>query len=328
MLPPELAHELALAFLRRSQLKILPETSLQPSMTTSLPHIGALPHPIGLAAGFDKNANCVNGLLNLGLAFVEVGTLTPRPQAGNPKPRLFRLSEERALVNRMGFNNAGFEEAATTLATYDLKQPVGINIGKNKDTPIEQALLDYSNGIQKFGKQASYIVVNVSSPNTPGLRSLAEPKFFQDLALNSGATKQKIWIKLDPDSPKKTFQMNVESIQNAGFGGLVLSNTHRVERPYTGGLSGHPLLSASNSVLEWAWEVHQGKLPMIGVGGILSGADIYQKMIRGASAVQIYTALIYRGPFVVEKLLSELKEELSLRGVKSVSEIVGSYYER
>ncbi|NRA43358.1 MAG: quinone-dependent dihydroorotate dehydrogenase [Oligoflexales bacterium] len=334
-LPPEVSHHLGMQLLKSGLLKVCKpplDQDLDISMACNLEGVGSLKHPIGLAAGFDKNAENLIGLGSMGFSWIEAGTVTPLAQSGNPKPRLFRQAEQHALVNRMGFNNAGCDQFAQNLKRqeHDLTFPIGINVGKNKITELDRALSDYVKAIRTLEGLGKYFVVNISSPNTPGLRSLSSKSFIEELAAclrsERDAKISDIWIKLDPDMSKSDFQSVVEATTSESFAGIVLTNTHRVESPFAGGQSGHPLSVKSTICLEWAHEVHKGKLPMIGCGGILSGADIFQKMIRGASAVQIYTALIYRGPFVVYELLSELKAELKLRNIRFLQDIVGAYY--
>ena len=234
----------------------------------------------------------------------------------------------------MGFNNHGIERVARRLRASQQKTdlgPVGVNLGKNKITSLEGAIEDYIQGILAFEQCCDYFVINISSPNTPNLRKLADPAFLKELAesisLRSPNTLKKVWIKLDPDMSKKIFQSTVECIASEKYAGIILTNTHKIDVPQKGGQSGHPLAIGSSQCLEWAYQVHQGQLPMIGCGGILSGFDIFHKMIRGACAVQIYTALIYRGPFVVELLLRELAAELKSRKIKYLTDIIGKYYE-
>ena len=333
LFPPELAHDIGIAILRHRLARYLPPPPSYRKgldLSCTIPGIGELRHPIGLAAGFDKNARALPGFCDLGLSFLETGTVTPLAQPGNPKPRLFRLKSEMSIINRMGFNNDGHRAIFDRLEALALPCPVGVNLGKNKNTPQDQAISDFLKGIIKFRALNNYLVINLSSPNTAGLRDLATPTFISDLAsevrMHFDDTLPRIWIKLDPDRPKQEFQQIVESIMNEKFGGIILTNTHRVEWPETGGMSGHVLSHLSSQRLEWAWEVHQGKLPMIGCGGILSGIDVFHKLARGANAVQIYTALIYRGPWTVIHMLDELEAEMALNGFRSVSDVVGSYY--
>lgn len=331
LLPAENAHNCGILALESGLLRTLPAPRFVNhgvSMESDLPGIGALRHPIGLAAGFDKNARALHGFEQLGFSFLEIGTVTPKPQEGNPKPRVFRDEGQRAIVNRMGFNSEGSAAVARRIRRakwthYNI--PLGINVGKNKSTPTDQALKDYLQGLRTFEDLGRYFVINVSSPNTPGLRALATPEFIKELAQEAGPLAAKSWIKLDPDMERRHFQTLIETIGTSGFRGLVLSNTHRVECPQAGGQSGHPLLSLSNTVLEWAWQVHKGSIPTIATGGILSGVDVFHKIARGASAVQLYTALVYRGPGAVSRIYEELALELKLRGFGSVRDAIGCW---
>ena len=329
---PELAHEIGMKVLSLDPMRYLPSTgtNLQNiSCQMDVPGIGLLPHPIGLAAGFDKNAVAINALTRLGFSTIEIGAVTPLAQVGNPRPRLFRYREEQSLINRMGFNNDGIERirARVKLASgRNVSCPLGVNIGKNKDTPADAAIDDFLQVHAGFKNLAQFFVINLSSPNTPGLRELATPEFIEKIARQFGPEVKKIWIKFDPDMNREAFQKLVEATGIAGLAGLVLTNTHRVTVPESGGLSGRPILARSNTALEWAWEVHRGKIPMLGVGGILTGGDLVEKISRGASSVQIYTALAYRGPWVVSGLLKEAVIRLRERGFASLKEAFGSHY--
>jgi dihydroorotate dehydrogenase len=333
LLPAETAHDLTLKALSLGLHKYLPKPDFDcdySNFRVSLPQLGEFQHPIGLAAGFDKSADCCQQLFSLGFSFVEIGTVTPVPQSGNPKPRLFRLPESRSIINRMGFNNAGVPHVARRVSDLMNAAPtlkVGLNVGKNKATPNHLAIEDYLIGIDQFASFAKYLVVNISSPNTPDLRDLAGREFLQHIAERKPHLKNKIWIKLDPDMSRRRFQAVVEDIADLGFAGLVLTNTHKTAQPEAGGLSGHSLAVLSTTMLEWAHHVHQGRLPMIASGGVLTGMDVFQKMIRGASVVQIYAALIYRGPWAVYHLLEELAWEMRLRKIDFVSDIIGKYYD-
>ncbi len=332
LLPAETAHEVGMAILSRNLIDWLPppvSRIADSGMRVVLPGIGALPHPIGLAAGFDKHCLAPHGFGRLGLSFLEVGTVTPRPQYGNLKPRMFRQPAQRALINRMGFNSDGAATVAQRLGAlrWDHERvPLGINCGKNKDTPPERAHGDYLQVMEAFKGLARYFVMNISSPNTPGLRDLATPQFIHGLADEIGSELPRVWVKIDPDMSRREFQALVEAIAGRGFQGIIVSNTHRVTWPEVGGQSGHPLMAPSTACLEWAHAVHGGKLPMIASGGVLSGVDVFHKLARGAAAVQIYTALVYRGPWVVASLLEELAAEMKLRGISCVADAIGSYY--
>ena len=338
-LPPEIALNAHLKLIKsqKGAFKHKVSSHLDPktlaSMKVDVPHIGSLAHPIGLAAGFDKNGECIHGINNLGMTFAEIGTITPNPQYGNPKPRMFRQPDQMALINRMGLNSVGVEVVKRNLISAAQSTPgfpLGINIGKNSSTTNNRAIDDFLYLIDSLADFSKFIVINISSPNSPGLRKLASPvviKFLAERLIQQKAVSlNKVWIKLDPDMKKYDFCRLIHEICSQGFGGLVLTNTHKVTKPLLGGLSGHPLSPMANARLEWAFEVHKGMIPMIGSGGVLSGSDVFQKMARGACAVQIYTAIIYRGPLVVSQLISELSDEMSLRGIAQAKEIVGTYY--
>ena len=332
LLPAEMAHDVGMSLLARGLLDYLPAPFIEPltaGMRVNVPGIGELAHPIGLAAGFDKHARVPGAFARMGFSMLEIGTVTPRPQPGNPKPRLFRQPEQRALINRMGFNSDGAATVAERLRRLNWhhdRVPLGVNCGKNKATPNDRAIDDFLQVMTTFEQLAQYFVVNISSPNTPGLRDLATPSFIHSLADEVGVMLPRVWVKLDPDMERSEFQAMISAIAHRGFRGIIVSNTHRVTFPEVGGQSGHPLMVPSTACLEWAHSVHRGELPMIATGGVLSGADIYHKMARGALAVQIYTALVYQGPWVVSKLLIELAAELQLRGISHVQDMIGSYY--
>lgn len=335
LFPAEFAHQMGLGLLHSGALRLLaPYQELDPSIGLWTSLAGKkLNHPIGLAAGFDKNAEVLSRLTGMNFSFGEVGTVTPRPQEGNPKPRLFRLKEQHAIINRMGFNNAGSGQVLANVKRQKSSLPsrflLGINVGKNKLTPNDKAILDYISMLKYFGGQEDFFVINISSPNTPGLRALATPSFLQELASEIESQlsyKPKVYVKLDPDMNKSEFQSLVASVQEMGYGGLVLTNTQKTSSPEKGGLSGSPLLVASCRFLEWAYEVHQGRLEMIGSGGAMTGQDVYEKIVRGATVVEIYTAMIYRGPLVVSKMLKELQICLRSRGFQTLEEARGSHY--
>ncbi len=341
-LPPEVAHDFAMVALRHN---LVPSFFLprQPGLTReqTLPSqseinifatrcrvpgdaIIRLRHPIALAAGFDKDATCLPALERCGFAALEVGTVTPKAQAGNPKPRLFRLPKEYSLINRFGFNSAGLQQFEIDLrrglSALKWRTPVWVNIGKNKLTPNELALDDYALGLECFANDQIPITINLSSPNTVGLRDLANVNFLKELSRLSPVLS-KIWIKLDPDTEKADFQALISAIAELGFGGVVLTNTHRVQYPEAGGQSGHALSLLSAQRLEWAFEVHQGQLATIASGGVLNGLDLFHRLARGADFVQIYTAFVYHGPFVIERLLRQLQAVLTQYGFASVEDL-------
>jgi len=342
-LPPEFAHDVAIRCLETDSLAWFPGACFPGAapdvvavasgpdvdLRVSVPGIGTIPHPVGLAAGFDKNARAISGLSRLGFSHMEIGAVTPLAQPGNPRPRLFRYTADESLINRMGFNNDGAEMISARLRALAWNHescPVGVNIGKNKDTPASEAIDDFLKVHDAFKDSVSFFVVNLSSPNTPGLRELASPAFIERIAAAFGPRTRGLWIKFDPDMSRDVFQELVRATGDHGFAGLVLTNTHRVASPQAGGQSGAPLAALSNRTLEWAWEVHRGAIPTIGVGGVMTGRDIFDKIARGSRAVQIYTSFVYRGPWVVAMMLRELKEELRRRGFHSVAEAFGSYH--
>lgn len=328
-LPPETAHRLTLGALRAGlgPRRVGPD---DPVLATTLAGLD-LPNPIGLAAGFDKNAEAIGPLLAAGFGFVEVGTVTPRPQPGNPRPRLFRLPEDGAVINRLGFNNAGLDAFAARLA----RKPAGIigaNLGANKDSGDRAA--DYVAGLRRLGALPDYFTVNISSPNTLGLRALQGRTALDDLLgrlrqARTGPTP--LFLKIAPDLHDAELRDIVESATAHGLDGLIVSNT-TVERPpelrapargETGGLSGAPLFARSTEVLRRVAEMRSG-LALIGVGGVASSADAYAKLRAGASAVQLYTALIYAGPGLIVRLKRDLARRLHADGFRSVAEAVGS----
>ncbi len=263
------------------------------------------PNRIGLAAGLDKNAEALVGLFAMGFGFVEVGTVTPRPQPGNDRPRLFRVPEHHALINRMGFNNAGAHAMASRL--YELPwrpAPIGVNIGKNKDTPNERAHEDYAACARVLAGLADYLVVNLSSPNTPGLRALQEPETLRRIlqATRAEAGGKPVLLKIAPDLEDEAVDAAVAVAISQGAAGIIATNT-TIMRPFihpeAGGLSGQPLFAKSTHVLSRC----RGRLPAIGVGGVFTPEDVKAKLEAGASLVQIYSGLIYEGPGLVKRLV-------------------------
>lgn len=334
-LPPQVAHALALRALRYPWVSGLLEAQVPAGelarVGVDVPVLGRLPHPIGLAAGFDKNAEVVEGLFRLGFAAVEVGTVTPQMQSGNQGQVFLRQRAQGALINRLGFPSQGSQTVAMRLeglGTLGDRCCLGVNIGKNRATPLGSAIHDYSTLALRFGRLARYLTVNISSPNTPGLRDLQSIPFLRDLGQSLGPLRERTFVKLDPDLDREPFQALVGAVAEARFAGLVLTNTRAVSQPLAGGQSGHPLLLPSTTRLEWAWEVHKGALTTVGVGGILSGRDILEKVLRGAHAVQIYSSLVLRGPRVVADLISELCQEMDRVGVRHISDLWGQHYSR
>lgn len=274
-------------------------------------------NPIGLAAGFDKNCEVPELMSLLGFGHLEIGTVTPKPQYGNPKPRIFRLTKDSALVNRMGFPSKGAEEVKLNLTRYlerNQKRPViGVNIGKQKETPLEKAPEDYMLVAKEFDNLADYFTINISSPNTPGLRALQEPDRLKPIIDSvRSVTKKPIVVKLSPDLDDESLKTIVQFLISQKVNAISATNTttgvlniKSEERP-EGGLSGKPLLSLSTTVIQKISEIAKGSVPIIGMGGVFNAADVNTLMKAGASLVQIYTALIYEGPFLLSKILKDL----------------------
>ena len=299
------------------------------------------PNPIGLAAGFDKDAEVPDAMLRIGLGFVEAGTVTPRPQQGNPKPRLFRLSEDEAVINRLGFNSGGLEAYAARLEARGVRPGiVGTNVGKNKET--ERAKDDYVIGIERLTLLSDYIVVNVSSPNTEGLRALQARENLARLLSASvdararaatGRTKMPpLLVKVAPDLDTSEMNDIADVVVSSGIDGLVIGNTtierpadlHSTDKSQAGGLSGKPLMEKSTKCLAEFYRLTEGKIPLIGCGGIASGADAYAKIRAGASLVQLYTALVFQGPELVGRIKRELAVLLKEDGFANVSEAIAA----
>ena len=295
-----------------------------------------LPNAVGLAAGFDKDAEVFGPMLRAGFGFVECGTVTPLAQAGNPRPRLFRLSEDQAVINRMGFNNAGLELFAGRLARRRAGI-VGANIGANKDS--QDRIGDYVTGLTRLWGLASYFTINVSSPNTPGLRALQTKAALEELLGRLAAARDRLppsglvpmFLKVAPDLEAGEVETIVETSAAHGLAGIMVSNT-TVSRPAlrsrsageTGGLSGAPLSALSTRVLKDFAQAAAGRLALVGVGGVDSGADAYAKVRAGACAVQLYSALVFAGPGLVTRIKRDLAERLRADGFASVSEAVGA----
>ncbi|MCB8882472.1 quinone-dependent dihydroorotate dehydrogenase [Acidisoma cellulosilytica] len=289
-------------------------------------------NPIGLAAGFDKDAVALRSLMRMGFGFVEAGTVTPLPQAGNPEPRLFRLTEDQAIINRMGFNNKGIKPFERQLARHRRIVPVGANIGVNKEGADPER--DYPELLRQVAPVCNYVVVNVSSPNTPGLRDLqSEERIAGILAAMRAAVPDAppIFVKLAPDLSVEGMEAVIEVAVNAGIAGLILTNTttarpDSLRSPHateTGGLSGRPLFTRSTAMLARASLAARGRLALIGVGGVASGADALAKIHAGADLVQVYTAFIYQGPKLIARIKADLDKAVKSAGVKSIAELKG-----
>lgn len=329
-LDPEAAHGLTLAALKTGLLATAPPDD--PILATSIAGL-ALPNPIGLAAGFDKDAEVPDAMLRLGFGFVECGSVTPRPQPGNPRPRLFRLVEDRAVINRFGFNSKGVEFARARLAARAGKPGiVGINLGANKDS--DDRAEDYAVALRTLAPLAAYVTINISSPNTPGLRSLQDGAALADLIgrvmAARGGLRQPVFVKVAPDQGEDDWATITRACIDGGVDGLIVSNT-TVSRPplasrhaaEAGGLSGEPLRPLALAALQRFRQESGGALPLIAVGGIASGRDAYDRIRAGASAVQLYSALVYAGPGLVRRIKAELAALLRRDGFGSISEAVG-----
>lgn len=273
-------------------------------------------NPIGLAAGLDKNGDYIDALAALGFGFIEIGTVTPRPQVGNPKPRLFRLTKQRALVNRMGFNNKGIDYVVERLKRKKFAGIIGVNIGKNHDTPNEVAAEDYIHCFRKVTPYASYVTINISSPNTKGLRDLQQSNNLILLLqkLKSEQAKQEKYIplvvKISPDLSSDEIKNMAKIFLEHKIDGVIANNTTIQHNEQSGGLSGKPLSHRSNEVIRELKKHLENKIPIIGCGGIFTSEDAQEKLVAGASLLQIYTGLIYQGPEMVKKSLNFLRNSL------------------
>ncbi len=330
LFPAETAHRATIA-LTKSCGPLLP-TPAADDPRLAIDVLGlSFSNPIGLAAGFDKNAEVPGAMGKFGFGFVECGTITPRPQAGNPRPRLFRLSEDRAVINRMGFNNEGMQAAAARLWKCKRHSVVGINIGANKDSA--DRIADYRLAYETLFPVADYITVNVSSPNTPGLRGLQSKEeltaLLASLVEARGVSKMALLLKIAPDLDEAALDDIAAVVNVSGIDGLIVSNT-TIARPASlksplakeqGGLSGAPLLEPSTRILR-AMRART-KLTLIGVGGIASGADAYAKIRAGASLVQLYSALAYEGPGLVTRIKRELLACLDRDGFATLKDAIG-----
>ena len=330
-LDPERAHRLALAALRLG-LAGRDRAPTDPLLATRVLGL-EFRNPIGLAAGFDKDAEALGPLAALGFGFVEAGTVTPRAQAGNPRPRLFRLEEDGAVINRMGFNNRGIEAFVARLTAAPRRVPVGANLGVNKGAAEPER--DYPALVAAVAPHADYVVINVSSPNTPGLRDLQGEGPLRAIlaAIGAGVPRRPpLLVKIAPDLTAAALESVIETAIAGGAQGLIVSNT-TIARPAglrsphgreAGGLSGRPLFAPSTAMLARAFRLARGRIVLIGVGGVASGADALAKITAGASLVQLYTAFADRGPALLPRLRSELAAALRARGFAHVSDAVGA----
>ncbi len=336
-LDPERAHGVTIRALKLGLARTLPHRPDDPILATAVWNL-SFPNPVGLAAGFDKHAEVCDAALALGFGFVEAGTVTPRPQPGNSGQRLYRLAEDEAVINRFGFNSHGIAPFAANLARRRGRPGiVGANVGKNRDTTDGAA--DYIACIEAVGALADYLVVNISSPNTPGLRALQARVQIEELLArvqdsrrrNAAGVLPPLLVKVGPDLDEVEVRDIAEVALATGVDGLIIGNT-TVARPATlkspdrnapGGLSGKPLLAASTACLAAMYRFTEGRIPIIGCGGIASGADAYAKIRAGASLVQLYSALVFHGPGLVERIKRELAALLRRDGFASVRDAVG-----
>ncbi len=304
-LPPEVAHHLTLVALKLWPFHV--KQMSRPKRVFGL----EFPNAVGLAAGLDKNGDYIDALARLGFGFIEVGTVTPKPQIGNPKPRLFRLPKEQALINRMGFNNRGIDYLVERVKASQYRGILGINIGKNATTPLEKAPQDYVICFQKAAPYASYITINISSPNTQGLRSLQHGEFLENLlrALKAEQAKQAKYVplivKIAPDLTDDEVHELAQAFLKFKIDGVIASNTTIL--PEKGGLSGSPLTQKSTEILRLFHQELQGKIPLIAAGGIMNSEDAAAKFAAGADLIQLYTGLIYAGPSLIAQCIKALK---------------------
>lgn len=328
-LNPEIAHRLAKYFIRLRYPKYFPsKMQKKPINVFGL----TFPNPVGLAAGWDNNATCFDALFRMGFGFVEVGGVTPKPQIGNPKPRIFRIPEKNAVINRMGFCNTGIDALVSKLQTRVEPGILGVNITKNKDTALENALEDYQLCLKAVFPYVDYVVVNISSPNTPGLRELQSEHYLKNLLQGLHQTRKNLTgmhhrdvpllVKTSVDLPKENYKAFVQTILDCEIDGLVISNTtldHSEVLNYkhgneAGGLSGQPLFERSTNMIRNIVEISQQNLPIIGCGGIFSGKDALEYQKAGASLFQVFTGFIYRGPGLIDDILNGLLSEASPLG--------------
>jgi dihydroorotate dehydrogenase len=334
-LPPEMAHALTLRGLRLGVAGgvPLPDDPILASERFGL----KFSNPLGIAAGFDKNAEAMDAMLRMGFGFAEFGTVTPRPQPGNPRPRIFRMPAQRAVINRLGFNNRGLEAASGRMAAWRSKPGraqgvIGGNIGRNKDSA--DAVADYVLGARRLSPLVDYLTVNVSSPNTPGLRALQGRGALTELLGAVKAARQRpipVLVKIAPDLEMTDLEDIAQAVADTGIDGIIVSNT-TIARPEglpphiaaeTGGLSGAPLFALATETLRRMYRITGGRVPLIGVGGIAGADDAYAKIRAGASLVQLYTALIYEGPRLVGDITRGLAARLRADGFASLDDAIG-----
>ena len=333
-LDPETAHDLAI-----KTLKINPFPSkmfeVEDEQMLKIELLGKnFPNPVGLAAGFDKSAEAYNSLLKLGFGFVEVGTVTPLKQFGNPKPRIFRLEGDGALINRLGFNNDGIEIIKNRIKSDGKKGVLGINIGPNKDTKDQKN--DFCLGLKNFFDIADYITINISSPNTEGLRDFHDQEKLKDLLLALNKIKKEnkthipLLLKVSPDIQDNHISEIIDVATKSDISAIIITNTTdgnrdnlKSEIKEQGGLSGEPLQQISTNMIKKFYKKLNGKIPIIGVGGVNSGKSAYEKIVAGASLLQLYTGFVYRGPSAAKDIKKELIQILKTEGLNNIKEAIG-----
>ena len=332
---PEIAHNLAIKSLKLNLTPSLIDENKDNKMFESTLFGKEIENPIGMAAGFDKNAEVYNSLFKLGFGFVEVGTVTPLQQYGNPKPRVFRLVEDEALINRLGFNNLGSKNVSNRIRSNLKKGLLGINIGPNKDS--DDRLNDYLIGLRTFHDIADYITINISSPNTENLRNFHDETKFDELMNLIKEEKIKIKsnipivVKISPDISENQIEVISKILLDHKVSAIIISNTtsknreklNNILKHQKGGLSGKPLEEEANKLISKFYQLLKGKIEIIGVGGVDSGESAHRKFLAGASYIQLYTGMVFQGPNIVGKIKKELKEILKADGIKNFKEIIG-----
>ncbi|MDG1665216.1 MAG: quinone-dependent dihydroorotate dehydrogenase [Hyphomicrobiales bacterium] len=327
---PEIAHRITINYLKFARFK---KPKLYEVLQSEVFGLN-FQNPIGIAAGFDKNGEVAHNLINLGFGFSEVGTVTPKPQPGNPRPRVFRLKDDRAIINRLGFNSVGFSEVKTKLEKIG-DNIIGVNIGANKNS--KDFSEDYIKGIKFFSTLASYITINISSPNTPGLRNLEVLENLDvlldkinNLDREDLLIKIPILLKISPDLEADNLKYLCEKVLSSKIDGLIISNTTisrdsiSTDTLEKGGLSGKPIFDISTKQLRMAYKYTNGKIPLIGVGGVDSAEKAYEKIKNGASLIQLYTGLVYNGPNLIKDINEDLSSLIERDGYSNISEAVGA----
>lgn len=335
-LDPETAHSLAIKSLKLNLVSNIFNQNIDESFFKTKIFNKELNNPIGMAAGFDKNAEVYNSLFKLGFGFVEVGTITPIQQYGNPKPRVFRLIEDQALINRLGFNNHGAEEVINRIKSNKKIGLLGINIGPNKNS--DDRLKDYLIGLKTFYEVADYITINISSPNTENLRNFHEQSKLEELLKSINKEKKilettiPIVVKISPDIVENQINQISEILLENNIEGIIISNSSEstrnelidIQKHQKGGLSGKPIENKANILISKFYKLLKGRIKIIGVGGVDSGKSAYAKFLAGADLIQLYTGMVFKGPNITYMIKKELSELLLRDGVKNFKEIIGN----